>query len=69
MLVTVVAVLCSLANPEVCYQQEVTSPGFAEMTMQACLMGVPQLAEWMSGRPAYRLAQWKCVLGKPAERT
>jgi hypothetical protein len=32
--------------------------------MQSCLMGAPQLAEWMKERPAERLAAWRCVIGK-----
>jgi hypothetical protein len=30
--------------------------------MQSCLMGVPQLAEWMKQHPAERLAAWRCVI-------
>ena len=32
--------------------------------MQSCLMGAPQLAEWMKRHPAERLAAWRCVIGK-----
>ena len=32
--------------------------------MHSCLMGVPQLAEWMKQHPAARLAAWRCVIGK-----
>ena len=32
--------------------------------MQSCLMGAPQLAEWMKKHPADRLAAWRCVIGK-----
>jgi hypothetical protein len=32
--------------------------------MQSCLMGAPQLAEWMKQHPAERLAAWRCVIGK-----
>ena len=37
---------------------------FAEVSMQSCLMGAPQLAEWMKQHPAERLAAWRCVIGK-----
>jgi hypothetical protein len=37
---------------------------FAEVSMQSCLIGAPQLAEWMKQHPAERLAAWRCVLGK-----
>jgi len=32
--------------------------------MQSCLMGVPQLAEWMKQHPAERLAAWRCAIGR-----
>jgi hypothetical protein len=31
--------------------------------MQSCLMGAPQLAEWMNQHPAERLAGWRCASG------
>jgi hypothetical protein len=36
--------------------------------MQSCLMGAPQLAEWMKQHPAERLAAWRCVIGKQDSR-
>jgi len=32
--------------------------------MQSCLMGAPQLAEWISSIRPERLAAWRCVIGK-----
>jgi len=32
--------------------------------MQSCLMGAPQLADWMNQHPTERLAAWRCVFGK-----
>jgi hypothetical protein len=32
--------------------------------MQSCLMGAPQLAEWMKDHLVERLAAWRCVVGK-----
>ena len=37
---------------------------FADVSMQSCLMGAPQLAEWMKQHPAERLAAWRCLIGK-----
>jgi len=34
------------------------------ISVQSCLMGAPQLAEWMKQHPAERLAAWRCVIGK-----
>src|SRR5579863_8238527 len=34
------------------------------LSMQSCLMGAPQLAEWMKQHPAERLVAWRCVIGK-----
>jgi len=62
--IKIIAVLCSLSFPENCYEQTVTASDFAEVSMQSCLMGVPQLAEWMRQHPAERLATWRCVIGK-----
>jgi hypothetical protein len=37
---------------------------FADVSMQSCLMGASQLAEWMKQHPAERLAAWRYVIGK-----
>jgi hypothetical protein len=36
--------------------------------MQSCLMGAPQLAEWMKEHPDERLAAWRCEIGKRERR-
>ena len=63
-MIKIIAVLCSLASPESCRELTVTTSDFADVTMQSCLMGAPQLAEWMKQHPAERLAAWRCVIGK-----
>ena len=63
-MIKVIAVLCSLATPTNCHEQIVTTSDFAEVSMQSCLMGAPQLADWMKQHPADRLAAWRCVIGK-----
>jgi hypothetical protein len=63
-MIEIIAVLCSLLSPASCYEQTVTTSDFADVSMQSCLMGVPQLAEWMKQHPAERLAAWRCVIGK-----
>jgi hypothetical protein len=62
--IKVIAVLCSLATPTNCHEQIVTTSDFAEVSMQSCLMGAPQLADWMKQHPADRLAAWRCVIGR-----
>jgi hypothetical protein len=62
--IKIIAVLCSLSSPANCHEQTVTTSNFADVSMQSCLMGAPQLAEWMKQHPAERLAAWRCVLGK-----
>jgi hypothetical protein len=57
-------VLCSLSTPADCREQIVTTSDFADVSVQSCLMGAPQLAEWMKEHPAERLAAWRCVIGK-----
>jgi hypothetical protein len=66
--IKIIAVLCSLASPSNCHEQLVTSSDFAEVSVQSCLMGAPQLADWMNQHPAERLAAWRCVIGNQARR-
>jgi hypothetical protein len=61
-------VLCSLSGPASCCEQIVTASDFADVSMQSCLMGAPQLADWMKQHPAERLAAWRCVIGKQGGR-
>lgn len=67
-MISVIAVLCSLASPQVCHEQLVTNSNFDDISLQACLMGAPQLADWMKDHPQYRLAKWRCVIGKQDRR-
>jgi hypothetical protein len=62
--IKIIAVLCSLSSPATCYEQTVTSSDLADVSLQSCLMGAPQLADWMKDHPAERLAAWRCVIGK-----
>jgi hypothetical protein len=66
--IKIIAVLCNLSAPASCHEQTVTTSDFAEVSMQSCLMGAPQLAEWMKQHPAERLAAWRCVIGKQDSR-
>ena len=63
-MIKIIAVLCSLASPSNCHEQLVTSSDFAQVSVQSCLMGAPQLADWMNQHPAERLAAWRCVIGQ-----
>lgn len=65
-MIQIIAVLCSLSAPADCREQTVTTSDFADISMTSCLMGAPQLAEWMKDHPGQRLAGWKCVIGKTA---
>jgi hypothetical protein len=66
--IKIIAVLCSLSSPDNCYEQMVTNSDFADVSVQSCLMGAPQLADWMKQHPAERLAAWRCVIGKQSSR-
>jgi hypothetical protein len=66
--IEIIAVLCSLLSPAYCYEQTVTTSDFADVSMQSCLMGAPQLAEWMKQHLVERLAAWRCVIGKRDSR-
>ena len=63
-MIEIIAVICSLLSSAKCYEQTVTTSDFANVSMQSCLMGAPQLAEWMKQHPVERLAAWSCVIGK-----
>jgi hypothetical protein len=52
--IKIIAVLCSLSSPANCRELTVTTSDFADVSMQSCLMGAPQLAEWMKQYPAER---------------
>jgi len=62
--IKIVAVLCSLFSPADCHELIVTTSYFADISMQSCMMGAPQLADWMKEHPAERLAGWRCEIGK-----
>jgi hypothetical protein len=66
--IKIIAVLCSLASPSNCHEQLVTSSDFADVSVQSCMMGAPQLAEWMNQHPGERLAGWRCVIGQQGRR-
>jgi hypothetical protein len=67
-MIKVIAVLCSLASPQDCHDEVVTTSNFADISMTACLMGAPQLADWMKEHPAERLAGWRCEFGERAKK-
>jgi hypothetical protein len=66
--IKIIAVLCSLAAPADCHEEAVTTCDFAELSMQSCMMGAPQFADWMKEHPAERLAGWRCEIGKRESR-
>jgi hypothetical protein len=63
-MIKIIAMLCSLASPADCHELTVTTSDFADISMQSCMMGAPQLADWMKQHPAERLARWRCEFGK-----
>ena len=60
-MIAIIAVLCSLSSPANCHEQTVTTSNLADVSMQSCLMGAPQLADWMNQHPTERLAAWRCL--------
>jgi hypothetical protein len=67
-MIAIIAVFCSLSSPANCHEQTVTTSDFADVSMQSCLMGAPQLADWMNQHPTERLAARRCVFGKKDSR-
>ena len=43
-MIKIIAVLCHLSVPTNCHEQIVTTSDLADVSMQSCLMGAPQLA-------------------------
>ena len=67
-MIKIIAVLYSLSSPANCHEQTVTTSDFADISMQSCLVGAPQLAEWMKQHPAERLTAWRCMIGNQDRR-
>lgn len=67
-MIKVIAILCSLSDPSICREVTVTTSDFSGVSMQACLVGIPQLADWMKEHPAEFLARWKCVGGEATQK-
>jgi hypothetical protein len=66
--IKIIAALRSL-SPANCHEQIVATSDVVDVSVQSCLMGTPQLAQWMKLHPADRLAEWKCVIGKQNARS
>lgn len=65
MMIKLLAVLCRLAAPHDCHDQEVTT----SITMGECLIAVKSLPEWSNQFPAYYVGGWRCQIGiKATER-
>jgi len=46
-LIKIIVVLCSLSSPANCHEQIVTPADFTDFSVECCLIGAPQVAEWM----------------------
>jgi hypothetical protein len=65
-MIKILATLCAISNGQ-CHDQLVTTDEWQQpLTMSACMVGMPALAEWMKSYPQYRLSSWKCQVGVPA---
>jgi hypothetical protein len=62
-MIKIIATLCSIAFPDTCHEQVVTTSDFADISLMSCMMGAPQLADWMKQHPAERLSGWRCTVG------
>jgi hypothetical protein len=68
LVIKLIAVICSLSSPANCHEQTVTTSDLADISMQSCLVGAPQLAKWMKPHPAERLTAWRCMIGDQDRR-
>jgi hypothetical protein len=65
-LITVLVNVCVLATGA-CHNEVITSSDTdPTLTIQGCLMGEKEVAQWLNERPQYRIGPegWKCILGK-----
>lgn len=59
--VKIIVTLCALAAPHACHDVTVSKSGWdPHLNGKACLVGQPQLAQFMADYPQYRLAGWRC---------
>ena len=66
-MIRILATLCSLATGQ-CHDQIVTTDEWQQpLTMSACMVGMPALADYMRSFPQYRLQSWRCTIGVPAK--
>ena len=64
MIVKVIATLCAIASPDTCRDQIVTTSDYSDVSMKACQVGMPQLADFMRAFPQYdELRGWRCEHG------
>ena len=63
-----IAILASLCLGTACHWVTVTtSEQDPNVTMMSCQLAPPALADWMAkNHPGYRMAGWKCVIGRKA---
>lgn len=58
--VKIIATICSLAAPDNCHDQIVTTSAYADVSQKSCQVGMPQLAAFMAEHPQYFLGGWRC---------
>jgi hypothetical protein len=66
-LVQLVLIYCLTTNPAACIEKRPLIEDFGGFS--ACMVAAqPIAAEFVNEHPAYRLARWRCEIGKPAEK-
>lgn len=65
-MIKIIATLCSLVTGQ-CHDETITTSDFADLTMTGCLVGMPEIANWMKQHPGQRLAGWRCTIGGAKE--
>ncbi|CAH2601204.1 conserved protein of unknown function [Rhodovastum atsumiense] len=66
-MVQLVLIYCLAANATSCVEKR---PLLADMNgLAACMVAAqPMAAEFIAGHPDYRLARWRCEIGKRPEK-
>ena len=67
-MVQLVLIYCLISNSSACVEKR---PIIEELaSLQSCMIAAqPLAAEFIADHPDYRLARWRCEVGKPPEKS
>lgn len=67
-MIKVIAVLCSLSDPNVCHNHTLVSANMGDLPIPVCMQGSPELRDMLvdlvADHPNERLKTWLCEMGE-----